>query len=138
MTGLHWACKRNHPDIVQELLKSKAHVNSLDLLNRHPLYYAFESKSGKCAHLLFSTPRCTLYPKDKRVDYSKMLIEHEDLLQLLQEHRRVVYYYKDQYGTQNNDGQENEKTFHRNSLDRYFAQLDFNSQGIKSSFMLTF
>ncbi len=90
MTGLHWACKRNHPDIVQELIKNKAHINALDILNRHALYFAFLSKSSKSAFILMSSPRCSLYPKDKRVDYSKMLIEHEDMLQQLHEHRRVI------------------------------------------------
>lgn len=40
MTGLHWAAKRGHLDIVRILLQHGADVDSKDIIGRTPLYFA--------------------------------------------------------------------------------------------------
>ena len=40
MTGLHWACRRNHPGLVKLLLEKGADPNFEDIIGRTPLYYA--------------------------------------------------------------------------------------------------
>ena len=43
-TSLHWAVKRNFPEIVDFLIKSKCNVNAIDVVGRSPLFIA--SKYG--------------------------------------------------------------------------------------------
>lgn len=45
MTGLHWACKRGHMDIVTILLKEGADVNACDLIGRTALSFAIEANN---------------------------------------------------------------------------------------------
>ena len=44
MTGLHWACRRNHHEIVKLLLEKGADPNQEDLIGRTALYYALHNQ----------------------------------------------------------------------------------------------
>ena len=41
MTSLHWACKRNHTEIINNLLSMNPNIDCKDVLGRTPLYFAY-------------------------------------------------------------------------------------------------
>lgn len=45
MTGLHWAAKRNYPNIISLLLSNKAIIDSVDTTHRSPLFLAVKYSS---------------------------------------------------------------------------------------------
>lgn len=52
LTGLHWACKRNHERVAELLIKKGADVNAKDLLGRTCLYFALLNQNIKLIKLL--------------------------------------------------------------------------------------
>lgn len=47
MTGLHWACKKNHERIGHLLIGRRAWVNATDQLGRKPIYFAVKSRNPR-------------------------------------------------------------------------------------------
>ena len=88
MTGLHWACKRNFTELASLLIKEKALLNSLDLLNRYPIYFAIQNRNEKIISRLVGQ-NSPLWPKVPEHDYLKMLMGSPYLLIILKDARRV-------------------------------------------------
>ncbi len=40
MTGLHWAARRGHLELVKILIKYNSDINALDISSRTPLYFS--------------------------------------------------------------------------------------------------
>jgi hypothetical protein len=53
-TGLHWAARRNHVEIVENLLKSGAFIDARDCIGRTPLYLASRASHLPSVRLLLS------------------------------------------------------------------------------------
>lgn len=64
MTGLHWACKRNHLGTVKVLLEHGSRVNFQDELGNTPLNYAIENQNQKIVVVLLAN-KATHYQKSK-------------------------------------------------------------------------
>lgn len=45
MTGLAWACQKNHERIARTLLTAKPNVHMTDLIHRSPLFFAMKAKN---------------------------------------------------------------------------------------------
>ena len=66
-TGLHWAAKRNYPNIIKMLIAYGSFVDCKDLCNRTPLYLAAKLNHIKCAKALLAkeaNPRINTYLGD--------------------------------------------------------------------------
>lgn len=53
-TGLHWAARRNHLDIIQELLKAGAFIDARDCIGRTPLFLSSRAGHTPSVRLLLS------------------------------------------------------------------------------------
>jgi hypothetical protein len=53
LTGLHWACKRNHERVAELLITKGADVNAKDLLGRSCLYFALLNQNIKLIKVSF-------------------------------------------------------------------------------------
>jgi len=87
MTGLHWACKRNHFKIVSLLCDFGCDKNARSIIGMTPLSMALEHEDLKIAIFLLSkkvSPWSDIY-----VNYSKLLENKAKSKKVLKDFRKV-------------------------------------------------
>ncbi|CAD8186841.1 unnamed protein product [Paramecium octaurelia] len=91
-TGLHWAVKRSHLQLVKYLLKIGCDVDAQDLIGRPALYFAIEQKDANIVKLLLENNAIPW--STQKITYSKLCNDDLQIMLLLNKARKVHVIYR--------------------------------------------
>ena len=91
MTGIHWACKRNHEKCVEVMMKYKPYLEGADMLGRKPIYLALSNQNAKVLRLLLSK-MCSPWTYDRTPAYKRVCKNNINCMIELEKYRKVAIY----------------------------------------------